>query len=146
MSTENSPSIKKPSSGAIAIGGIGGLSSILIAFANIEFKDSEYLTAITSTIPFVVSIAIGGLEYAFSYIGARNKSELQIDAKLKRKLKNVDKYIKQTRKNIGECKKLQLDTTAEEESLKALLVQRQEIQLAHLNVDDITAKPVPESK
>ncbi|END5526344.1 hypothetical protein ABMC86_001984 [Vibrio vulnificus] len=146
MSTDNSPSIKKPSNGAIAIGGIGGLSGILIAFANIEFKDSEYLTAITSTIPFVVSIAIGSFEYAFSYIGARNKSELQIDAKLNRKLKNVDKFIKQTRKNISECKKLQLDTTSEEESLKALLVQRHEIQLAHLNVDDITAKPVPESK
>ncbi|MFM2590058.1 hypothetical protein [Vibrio sp. TBV020] len=148
MNIEATPTSKKKSQGttAAALGGVGGLSSILIAFASIEYKNSEYLIAITSTIPFVVSIAVGLLEYLFSYIGARNKAELQIDAKLSRKLKNVEKYIDKTRKSIEKNKKLSIDTAAEEANLAALINQQREIQLAHLNVEDVTVQPVSKPK
>ncbi len=138
MSIENAEptTTKKPQSSALAISGAGGLSGILIAFANIQFKDSEYLVAITTTIPFVVGVIIAGLEYFLTYIGIRNKAELRVDNKLNRKLSNVNKYIKQAKKNIEKDRKLNLDTSQAEKHLSSLYEQRQQIQLAHLSVDD----------
>lgn len=142
MSNQNPPSTRSSSSVAKAISGAGGLSAILIAFANIGFKESEYLAAITTTIPFVVGGLFTIIEYSISYLGVRSKTELEVDAKLDRKLTQVNQFIDESIKSIKQNQETGLDSSAEEKNLEQLQARKRDIQLAYINLAEIEIKAV----
>ncbi|EGQ7954473.1 hypothetical protein LFR94_002341 [Vibrio vulnificus] len=142
MSTDNLPSQKRTSNPAVTIGGAGGLSGILIAFVNIGLDGNEYLAAVTTTIPFVVGLIFAGIDYFLSLVGARSKAELEVDAKLKRRLTQVDQFITECKESIKQSKEAGLCTKIDEESLREFQIQKRNIQLGSVSLPEISIKAV----